>query len=191
VERSDGELLRLAKAGQADAFAEFVARHTNRVYAFARASLGDKHDAEDATQETFLEAFRYAGRFDGRHPALSWLLGIAANRCRTWRRRDGRRARLIEGLSESEAASASQEAGHAGAGDDGEEACAEVRRVVGGLPPKYREPTILWYQQGLSHEEIAQALGITPGAVAMRIHRAKEMLRERLAHLDLAKGVVG
>ncbi len=87
LHRRDPELLHSAATGDTDAFAELMARYTDRVYRFTAAALGDPGEAEDATQETFIEAYKSAARFDGRLSASAWLLGIASNRCRESRRR--------------------------------------------------------------------------------------------------------
>ena len=186
--RSDADLLRAVGAGDVSAFSAFVDRHKDRVFSFAVEVIGNRADAEDASQETFVEAYRFARRFQGEGSAVAWLLGIAWHRCLTWKYRWRRHAVSLDDLPSPE--------GVVGNGtdrrvDDEAEATAvrlDVRRALAKLPPKYRVPALLRYQQGLSHEEIGAALGISPATAAQRVHRAKVILRTALHHLDPRAG---
>ena len=81
MRRTDATLMKSAAAGDKEAFAELAARHLPRIISFALGIVGDCGDAEDVAQDTLIEAFRCAERFDGRPTVVPWLLGIAANRC--------------------------------------------------------------------------------------------------------------
>ncbi len=178
--RTDAELIESATAGDTDAFGELSARHGRRVERFALAATGDQSDAEDVTQETFIEAFKHAARFDGRPEALPWLLGIAANRCRMWGRRRGKADVSLAALPSipdgawGDAHTSPESRGLSW------ELQVDIRRAVHALPIKYRLPVILRFQQGLDYAGIATALKISTGAVAMRLRRAKDLIRRRL-----------
>lgn len=181
--RNDAEILRAARDGDATVFAELMARHTARTYRFAVSVLGDATEAEDVTQETFIEAFRCAGRFNGTASAGPWLLGIASNRCRTRERQRRGRDISLDALAD---------AGDVGDGDAQPNSPIDRQRqhlridtwqAVAELPLKHRLPIILRFQHGLSCGDIAEALGISATAVAARLHRARAMLRRRLRHL--------
>jgi RNA polymerase sigma-70 factor, ECF subfamily len=182
AEPSDAELLRAAAEGRSQAFDCLVARHADRVFSFAVSALsGDEDEAADVVQEAFVEAFRHAGRFSSRGSALPWLMGIAANRLRTWRRRWRRRPRLLDEIAAPDAV---EDEAAAGWGAPERVALAlDVARALACLPPGYREPVILRFQQGMSYEEIGEALSISPATAAQRVHRAKDKLRVELADL--------
>ncbi len=183
MERSDAELLRLSASGDVDAFGQFLARHGARVRSFAATVLGDPVDAEDVTQETFVEAYRCADRFEGRGKAIAWLLGIAVNRCRMWKRRRGQPDISLDALPDPHGPATGGAHPHPGSTNNPSDTRLDVERAVRGLPLKYRLPVVLRYQYELTDREIAAALGISRSAAAMRLHRAAGMLRERLSHL--------
>ena len=141
--QSDADLIRSARTGDGDAFAQLMGRHTDRVYSFALSILRDPMDADDVAQETFIEAYRSLGRFDGRPQAGPWLLGIAANCCRVWRRR--RRARITS-LDTASDAIEDSDGGDASPSAEDDFAILrsrmDVERAVSDLPMKYRLPCI-------------------------------------------------
>jgi len=186
--RSDADLLRAVGAGDTSAFASFVDRHKDRVFSFAVEAIGNRADAEDAAQETFVEAYRFARRFHGEGSAVAWLLGITWHRCLTWKYRWRRHTVSLDDLPSPEAVMT--ESSDRLVEDDADAAAMrlDVRRAVAKLPPKYRVPVLLRYQQGLSHEEIGAALGISSATAAQRVHRAKTILRTALHHLDPRAG---
>jgi RNA polymerase sigma-70 factor (ECF subfamily) len=99
MSRSDAHILAAVRAGDAAAFSELAERHAPRIYRLALSALGDATEAEDVTQETLIQAYRCAGRFNGSTNAGPWLLGIAANRCRMWARGKGPSAVPLEALA--------------------------------------------------------------------------------------------
>lgn len=189
LRRTDGELIASAAAGDREAFGELMGRHTDRVYRFAAAALGDYGDAQDATQETFIEAYKCAARFDGRAPVGAWLLGIASNRCREWRRVRRRQGASLDAFARL----SGDERGGAQHNPRPEAESADIRMDVGqalqALPAEYRLPIIMRFQQGLSYREIAEALGVSVGAAAMRLHRGRALLQASLSHLDTSTEV--
>ena len=180
---SDAELLESVTTGDEDAFKVLMDMHGSRVYGFALRAVGNAADAEDITQETFIEVLKSAGRFDGRVTAVPWLLGIAANRCRMLMRRQGRSEVPLDTLPADSAALSSDAQSNPQPVGSSHEAHYGIRLAVKGLPANYRLPIILRFQHGLRDREIAQALGISRSAAAKRMSRALAMLRERLSHL--------
>jgi RNA polymerase sigma factor (sigma-70 family) len=146
-------------------FADAVASARPRVTAVVARLVGD--DAEDVVQEAVLRAFlslsalRDAARFE------SWLCGIALNVAKMRLRRAASEARA---LSEAAQAVASADA----------ESLEDLRAAVALLPPAQRDAVLLHYVDGMSCEEVAVALGSTPGAVRVRLHRARAELRRHL-----------
>jgi RNA polymerase sigma-70 factor (ECF subfamily) len=135
--------------------------------------MGHRHDAEDVMQETFLRALRGIAGFDGHRPLRPWLLGIAANRCRTAL---GRRARR-PGLSESVEEPIDHRPGQA----DSDDLAGELARALDRLRPEYRMVFALFHEQNLAYEEIGEALGRPVGTIKTWLHRARAELAEYLS----------
>lgn len=147
---------------------EWVARHQPVVYRAARLILRDGPAAEDVAQETFVRAFRAAGRRPVGDPA-PWLyriaVNLALNRLRSRRREEAALARLEPG----------------GAVDPEDAAVAgttrsEVAEALGRLPDRLRVPVVLRYYLDLPEREIAAVLGIRPGTTKSRLHQARRLL---------------
>lgn len=157
-----------ARAGDPAAFAVLVERNRSRVEAVAERLVGE--DAEDLMQEALLRA--YLGLSQLRDPARfgAWLCGIAVNLAKMRLRRRAFETRLL-----SEPAS--------DGGLEEREVLERVREAVEVLPPGQRDVVVMHYLEGLSCDEIAALLGSTSGAVRVRLHRARQQLREQLAAL--------
>jgi RNA polymerase sigma-70 factor (ECF subfamily) len=183
----DAALLLRLRAGDEAAFASWVQAETPRLLALARRILRSEDDAHDAVQEAFLSAWRALPRFEGGSRLSTWLHRIAVNsalmRLRSRRRR---REDPIEELLPSFA----EDGHHAGPVPawSRHEPCAaerrEVHEIVRGcidrLPESHRVVLILRDVEGLDTAEAADALGVTPEALKMRLHRARQALRSLL-----------
>lgn len=177
VEMSDASLVRSVLDGDPTAFAALVDRHARVCLRFATRMLGSREDAEEATQETFLRAYRALARYDERTSFRTWLMSILANRCRTTllhRRR--RAARLV--LDGDAVAQASQESSAAET-----ELRDAIERALCQLEPAQREAFLLRHVEQLSYEEMAIVTGAGISALKMRVRRACERL-QRLLHED-------
>ena len=159
---------------------QIVQDHSARVYRLAYRLTGNKHDAEDLTQEVFVRVFRSLssytpGTFEG------WLHRITTNLFLDGvRRRQRIRIDAIGDDAERHVATGelhSPERGFEHANLD-----LDVQRALGDLSPEYRAAVVLCDIEGLSYEEIAVTLGIKLGTVRSRIHRARSQLRRSLAH---------
>ena len=157
---------------------EVVTQHSARVYRLAYRLTGNKHDAEDLTQEVFVRVFRSLssytpGTFEG------WLHRITTNLFLDTVRR---RARIrFEALPDDAERLASRERGPAQLYDD-THFDADVQAALDALAPDFRAAVVLCDLEGLSYEEIADTLGIKIGTVRSRIHRGRSALRAALAH---------
>ncbi|MFL6138541.1 MAG: RNA polymerase sigma factor SigE [Frankiaceae bacterium] len=158
---------------------EVVREHGARVYRLAFRLTGDRHDAEDLTQEVFVRVFRSLadyrpGTFEG------WLHRITTNLFLDQVRR--RRRIRFEGLPEDTERLAGPAATPAEVYED-THLDSDVQRALDALLPEYRAAVVLCDIEGLSYEEIAATLGIKIGTVRSRIHRGRSQLRASLAHL--------
>jgi RNA polymerase sigma factor (sigma-70 family) len=189
---SDGDLLQRF-LGQCDgeAFAALVRRHGATVLGVCRRVLRNAHDAEDAFQATFLVLAQKARSITRGQSLGSWLYGVAyrvALRARADAARRRRHERQAAVIAENRTECTARQAGslpHDGAG-----AWDEVRPVldeeVNRLPDKYRRPVVLCYFEGKTYQEAARLLGWPAGTASVRLARARELLRQRLALRGLA-----
>jgi RNA polymerase sigma factor (sigma-70 family) len=176
--RSEGELLELARDGDGDAYVELVRMHQDVAFRTAYLIVGSAAEAEDATQEAFVKAFRALGRFQAGRPFRPWLLRIVANEARNHRRSAGRRgalaARAEHELSRRETGVSPEESLLAAEGR------AELLSAVARLSPADRLAIVGRFVLGLSDEEAAAALGVQPVVVRVRVWRALGRLRREL-----------
>jgi RNA polymerase sigma factor (sigma-70 family) len=179
-ELADGDLLgRFLGRRDAAAFAALVRRHGPTVLGVCRRVLHNAHDAEDAFQATFLVLARKAGSIARQESVGNWLYGVAC-RVALKARADAARRRKHERQA---AHQAPHQPERDGAWDD-------VRPIldeeVNRLPDKYRRPVVLCYFEGKTYQEAARLLGWPAGTASVRLARAREMLRHRLALRGLA-----
>ena len=164
---------------------EVVRTHSARVYRLAYRLTGDRHDAEDLTQEVFVRVFRslstYApGTFEG------WLHRITTNLFLDQARRKSRIR--FEGFAEDAAERLpGREPTPAQAYFD-THLDGDIEAALAALPPEFRAAVVLCDIEGLSYEEIAATLGVKLGTVRSRIHRGRAQLRTALAHRDPRNG---
>jgi len=172
------ELLARFAAGDESAFDAIVAAHEAAVARLARRLLGWPQDVGDVVQEVFIAAYAGLARFRGESSLGTWLTRITINKCRRQLRR--RALRQVFQMADAR----DRRLVHCGSTPDRElmngERHARVRRAVYGLPDKYREVIVLRYLEDQSVREIAASLAISPGAVEVRLTRARARLRQRL-----------
>jgi len=157
---------------------ELVQTYSRLVYRIAFAVLRSHHDAEDATQETFLRVLRYASRLAAVENPKTWLASIA------WRvavdRSKGRRCEVpLEDPERPPLEIASTDAS-ADESLHGTQMGALLDKLVGALPEKLRAPLLLSAIEEMSPREIALTLDINEAAVRSRVFRARQILKERL-----------
>src|ERR1043166_1725803 len=157
---SDEVIVERALTGDAEAFGELVRRWERRIFALTYGMLGREEDARDATQETFIAAFRNLRGFRGEAKVSSWLHRIAVNQCITRQRRAKVRSEsALEDEQEKNAGSfaAPIDASPARNAETVERTQA-VRRAVGTLPPDLRQVVVMKEFEGLTFQEFADAL---------------------------------
>jgi RNA polymerase sigma-70 factor, ECF subfamily len=179
---SDEQIVQQALTGDADAFGEIVRRWERRIFALAFGMLGREEDARDATQETFLAAFRNLRGFRGDAKVSSWLHRIAINQCITRQRRAKVRNETgIEQEAERDAAVFSLPAhispAHVAEGRERSEA---VRRAVSALPTDLKQVVVMKEFEELTFQEIAEALNLPLSTVKSRLYTALRQLQMRL-----------
>jgi RNA polymerase sigma-70 factor (ECF subfamily) len=179
-ERTEVELVALAKGGHTAAFGEIVRRLEPRVAATVIGLLGRGMDAEDVGQETFLRLYRSLSAFRGDSSLASYTTRIAINLCRDHRRRQKRRSsvfvaaldRHVENIVDS----------HEGASSLPDREL--LQRGLERLPFEYREVIVLRLLDGLSTRETAEILKIPEGTATARLARGQMKLRDLLQSLQ-------
>jgi RNA polymerase sigma-70 factor (ECF subfamily) len=178
---TDGELAALSIAGRDSAFAEIMRRHREPLYRIIANNIGDTDEALDLVQESFVAAHRALVRYEPDRPMRRWLVTIALNKCRDWRRRRAVRRLFAFALpldDTSKQIAEDRTLPDAEAAD--REEMARLSRAIAELPAALREPLILHTIDQLSQADTAAILSISEKAVETRIRRARAKLAERL-----------
>ena len=174
----DKEITLAWQRGQDGAYQAIYDRHSARVHAVCRRILVNPEDAAEASQEAFLRVFQSLGRFNGRYQLGAWITRIATNVCldhlRARARRGGRDLTSLE-LADLEAPLAHEEGPEAVIVRKSEG--YRVRKVLDSLPPMHRAAIALRDFEGLTYEEVANALGITDSQVKALLHRARQRFK--------------
>ena len=172
--RTDAELVEAARSGDVSGFGELYRRHYATAVGIAYCALSDHHLAEDAAQEAFAIACRDLCRLRRVEKFAPWLHAI----CRKVARRLAKSKWRCPLPADVASATAAQ--------PDGDRASL-VRCAVGRLPERAREVVLLHYFSGLTHEQVAAALGTSPQAVHGRLLRARRKMAEDLRRNGLGR----
>lgn len=174
----EAELVGAAQRGDRGAFDELVRRTFVDTFTLARRLTGNEEDARDVVQESYLRAWKGIGKFRGEAAFSTWLYRITANTAASHvRRRRRQRAEPIDGWIEpADDHLDAQPATMAESVD----ALDRIGAALDELPAKLRSVVVLKDVYGLSHEAIADELGITVAAAKVRLHRARRKLRDVL-----------
>jgi RNA polymerase sigma-70 factor (ECF subfamily) len=182
----DAALLARARAGDERACEALVTRHGGRMLAVARRLLGTAEDSADAVQDAFLAAFRALDGFQGNAALGTWLHRIVVNVCLMKRRARSRSREVrMDDLPPTSGGPANPWENEAQARLSRTELRAQVRACIDRLPDAYREILLLRDIEEFDTDQTARHLGITPGAVKTRLHRARLALRALLEPLVL------
>lgn len=190
---TDLELVRLAQAGDIDAFGELVERNRRAVFRAALAAVGSPAEADDVAQEAFVTAYRKIGSFRGESQFRTWLLSI------TWRKAIDRRKSLSRWLRLT--VTPRETAGEdpidlmerlPSVGRSQEETLVDnelqqnVTRLIGTLPRKLRDALLLAGSGEHTYEQIGKMLGAPLGTVKWRVSEARRVLKKKLTALGYA-----
>ena len=190
----DVALLERVRAGDERACEALVRQHGGRILAVARRFLRTEEDSADAVQDAFLSAFRSLEGFEGNSALKTWLHRIVVNVClmRLRARSQSREVRIDDLLPTFDASGHHshpvrtwEDQGLARLTRD--ESRAQVRACIDRLPEPYREVLLLRDIEELDTEQTARHLGINPGAVKTRLHRARQALRTLLEPVVLGE----
>ena len=186
----ESESIRLAQQGDAAAFERLYRLHSRRVYALCLRMVGNTAEAEDLTQEAFLQLFRKISTFRGESAFSTWLHRLAVNVVlMRLRKKSGTEASLEEITEPDEEGSARRDFGTPDLRLSGSIDRVNLQRAVEQLPPGYKAIFVLHDVQGYEHNEIAGIMGCSVGNSKSQLHKARTRLRELLQEeaRDLAR----
>ncbi len=182
----DAKLMRRVQRGDREAFAGLVERYKQPIYNFILRTVRDTTEAEDLTQNTFVQVWRSARRYRVSARFSTWLYTIARNLALNELRRRGRhRAESLDATHpdfEEQPLHQVEDLSALVAPDDvvRRELFAKVEEAIRDLPENQRTALLLCREEDVSYEEIARILGVSLSATKSIIHRAREVLRTRL-----------
>jgi RNA polymerase sigma-70 factor, ECF subfamily len=184
---SETQLIARAQQGDEAAFAALFETHRRRVYSLCLRMTGDPAEAEDLSQEAFLQLFRKIGTFRGESAFSTWLHRLVVNVVLMHLRRRG-----IQQVPLDDSNSSQEEPVKREYGDDDKRLMGSIDRIsldnaIAELPPGYRAVFVLHDVEGYEHNEIAQIMNYSIGNSKSQLHKARLKLREHLReHRPLA-----
>ena len=171
-------LIESARNGDVAAFEQLYRAHAGRVNGLCLRLCSNSADAQDATQETFVKAWRALRNFKGNSALSTWLHRIAFNEAmRIKKSRSGRdnHLQLVDQATRDDSATLTES--------------EQLEQAIRRLPDRAREALVLNKLYGYTHEEAADLMGITAGASKAQVHRAIKLLRDLLGAADAANPV--
>jgi RNA polymerase sigma-70 factor (ECF subfamily) len=173
-EAAQQELILQAQGGNNDAFGQLVRHHQQAVYNIAYRLTGNRQEAEDVAQEAFVKTYQALGRFDSQRPFAPWLYRIATNTALNWIKRQRPQTELDEEVAPADVAPSPETQAIT------TETTERLRAAIANLPHNYRAAIELRHFQGLSYNEMSEALGVSPSDVKSWLFRARRRLRKAL-----------
>jgi RNA polymerase sigma-70 factor, ECF subfamily len=177
--QTEAEMIEACKQGDREAFRDLFEAHKDRVYTIAFHYSGNEAMARDVSQQVFLKLFTTIKQFREDSHFTTWLYRIVANACTDEHRK---RRRFVQFSPEIEVSHMTEQ-GSQESGFHRREVAESVRGAISELTPKLRLPILLKYVEGLSYDEIAQALDVSIGTISSRLNRGHKMLAHKLSHL--------
>lgn len=191
IHSTDHELVGFARAGSEQAYRELLGRYQRPLFSLIYRMVRDRELAEDLAQETFVKVFNHLDKYNPKFKFSSWIFKIGSNLAiDTLRKRElptvsldgSRHATTDDEVAATRIAVASED-------ENPEELLmarelgAEIEEAIGRLRPEYQTAVLLRHVEGRPYEEIAEIMEIPLGTVKTYIHRARNELKESLAHL--------
>jgi RNA polymerase sigma-70 factor, ECF subfamily len=179
VEITDGELIKVLQnpSTRDEGFTLLMNRYKKRIYWYIRRLVVSHEDAEDVLQETFINAYRYAGSFNGNSKIYTWLYRIATNECTALFRRNknkGHKPVEITQRIENELKEYMQETS--------DEMLVKLQQAISQLPEKQRIVFNLRYYDELNYEEMEEVVGSSANTLKTNYHYATEKIKNYLSN---------
>lgn len=177
---TEAEAIERAKQGDAEAFQALYNLHRRRVYSLCLRMTSNTAEAEDLTQEAFLQLFRKISTFRGESAFSTWLHRMSVNVVLMHLRKKGLPVVPLEDTIETEEEAPKKEPGAPDVRLAGAVDRLQIQRAVDALPPGYRQIFVLHDVEGYEHNEIAEMVGCSIGNSKSQLHKARLKLRELL-----------
>jgi RNA polymerase sigma-70 factor, ECF subfamily len=177
---SEAEAIERAKQGDAAAFEVLYNLHKRRVYSLCLRMTTNTAEAEDLTQEAFLQLFRKIGTFRGESAFSTWLHRMAVNVVLMQLRKKGLQVVPLDDDNEGEEETAKKDYGAQDRVLAGSIDRLQLKNAIDRLPPGYRSIFVLHDVEGFEHNEIAEMVGCSIGNSKSQLHKARMKLRELL-----------
>ena len=191
---SDDELVKLSRNGDKNAFGELVKRHEGKVYALGFRFMKNREDAADVMQDTFLQAYRKLGSFEGKSAFSTWLYRIAVNICLMRKRKKKLECVSFDSAIESESGGDDIKREPVDWSDeplelaDKKQVREKIEKALSKMPGEYREVVVLRDMDGFSNNAVADMLKISLPAVKSRLHKGRMYLRKELSDYFRSRG---
>jgi RNA polymerase sigma-70 factor (ECF subfamily) len=189
VKEEDIELISRAKAGEEKAYRTLLVKYQRSVFTICMRMVRDRELAADLSQDVFMKVFTMLDRYDSSYAFSSWLFKITSNLCIDHLRKRRVETYPMEAPIEGDDKEFSRQYEAPDPTPETQlirkEQMEYLNEAVEELPPHYRMIILLRHQENLSYDEIAETLDIPLGTVKARIHRAREMLKNRLRKEDI------
>lgn len=186
-DRTEERIIQRAKKGDRSAFAEMVDLYKDRVYHISYRMLGNRQEAEDVAQETFIRVYNNLENYDPNYKFSTWIYRIATNLSIDFIRRRKQNFSLDADISGADGLDWHDRLADTGKGPEEElladELQNEVQDAILDLNPKYRSVMVLRYIEDLSLQEISDSVQLPISTIKTRIHRGREALRKKLRFL--------
>lgn len=183
-EPSDAQLVARSLAQDQAAFGQLIDRHASAIVNLSYRMVGNRAEAEDLAQETFLAAYRALSTFRADSKFSTWLYRIATNKCKDWLRvkRPGQGQYDLDAdvsldlyVTEDRTPEVLLSR---------QQVAQELEQAIQRLPPLYREAFVLKHVEGLSYEEMEDILGVSGDTLKMRVYKGRVQLSRELAALN-------
>ena len=179
---TDARLIAECRAGGVEAFGQLYERHERAIYRHALALLGHREDADDVKQETFLRAYRTIGTLRNDYNIRTWLFKICGNLCFDLLRRRQRRPQIpLDCESVARFLANEEQQNDPIRIAERSDTMATFLQILHAMPVQQRQAITLYLLDGFDYDQVGEILGCARGAAKMRVLRAMEQYRERVA----------
>ncbi len=181
---TEQRIIQRAKNGDRDAFAELVDLYKDKIYHVSYRMLGNRQEAEDVAQETFLRVYANLDSYDPKYKFSTWIYRIASNLSIDVIRKRKKNLSIDAEITGADGVDWHDRLADTSKGPEEEvltdELQEEVQGAIMGLSPKYRVVMLLRYIENLSLQEISEVVQLPVSTIKTRIHRGREALRKKL-----------
>lgn len=180
----DAQLVARSLAQDQEAFGQLIDRHASAIVNLGYRMIGNRAEAEDLAQETFLAAYKALSTFRADSKFSTWLYRIAANKCKDWLRvkRPGQGQYDLDADESLDLYVAEDRTPEVLLSQ--QQVAQELEQAIQRLPPLYREAFVLKHVEGLSYDEMEEILGVNGDTLKMRVYKGRVQLSRELAALN-------